>query len=200
MKITAICAMSSNYVIGNDDKIPFDIPDDRRFFREYCRNKTLVVGYKTFLGLPKLPHVAVFVLTNDHKVDAYNAYISKLAKNHGESPYYQFMTGNMEDLIRQISDSRYLTGGELIIGGGHEIFKTFLPFTDSFILTQFNGQVDGNVKFPVHAMHELPIRLTHKETVFQDPEQGGRANDVWYTRTTTTTGKDGYKRLLASGI
>ena len=43
--ITIVSAMSSNYVIGHEGKIPFDLPEDRQFFREYCRNKTLVVGY-----------------------------------------------------------------------------------------------------------------------------------------------------------
>ena len=65
MIITAVCAMSSNYVIGDNGKIPFDIPEDRRFFREYCRYKLLVVGHKTFLGLPALPETDIFVLTDN---------------------------------------------------------------------------------------------------------------------------------------
>jgi dihydrofolate reductase len=94
--ITIVSAMSSNYVIGHEGKIPFDLPEDRQFFREYCRNKTLVVGYQTFLGLPKMPDVSVYVLTNKKTKEAYKAYIDKVSRYHGDSPYYQFMTGTLD--------------------------------------------------------------------------------------------------------
>lgn len=193
--ITIVSAMSSNYVIGHEGKIPFDLPEDRQFFREYCRNKTLVVGYQTFLGLPKMPDVSVYVLTNKKTKEAYKAYIDKVSRYHGDSPYYQFMTGTLDQFKDLLLSPSYLTGGEIIIGGGAEVYKTFLPFADRCILTQYHAQVDGDTKFPIHLANELNGILLVKKVVYHEPWSKLRNQPEW-TRTTSLVGQDGYKRLL----
>lgn len=150
MKITAVCAMSSNYVIGDRGKIPFDIPEDRRFFREYCRYKLLVVGYKTFEGLPSMPDTDIFVLTNSKRSLGISDLPYSKAKN-----YHNLFLGDLDHLKALVSNRAYVIGSEIVIGGGGEVFRTFLPYLTDAHLTYVGKQVDGDVQFPISKFLEL---------------------------------------------
>ena len=52
--ITIIAATADNRVIGRDGGIPWDIPEDRRRFRELTMGHTLIMGRRTFdsIGRP----------------------------------------------------------------------------------------------------------------------------------------------------
>ena len=54
MIISIIAAMAENRVIGRDGAIPWDIPDDRRRFRELTMGHPIIMGRKTFesIGRP----------------------------------------------------------------------------------------------------------------------------------------------------
>lgn len=55
--IKMIAAVSRNGVIGQDNKIPFDYPEDLKFFRIMTARSTIIMGRKTFEGIGKvLPH------------------------------------------------------------------------------------------------------------------------------------------------
>src|SRR5512136_151181 len=60
----AIAAMSLNRVIGANNRIPWHIPDDFRFFKSTTMGHTLLMGRKTFesIGRP-LPGRATVVVT-----------------------------------------------------------------------------------------------------------------------------------------
>lgn len=47
-----IMAMSLNGVIGIDGKLPWDVPGDRKLFRNLTRDGILVMGRRTFQSLP----------------------------------------------------------------------------------------------------------------------------------------------------
>ena len=164
MQITAVCAMSSNYVIGDNGKIPFDLPEDRRFFREYCRYKLLVVGYKTFLGLPSMPDTDIFVLTNSHSDDVLACSYYRDAKgnkyNSVRSGNFAYFVGVVNSIPRPLS--------EIVVGGGGEIFKTFLPYLTDARLTYVGKEVDGDVKFPIAKFLELhSIRISAEISYYE---------------------------------
>jgi dihydrofolate reductase len=56
MIISIIAAMTKNHVIGRGGTIPWDIPADRRHFRELTMGKPIIMGRKTFesIGRPLL--------------------------------------------------------------------------------------------------------------------------------------------------
>ena len=64
--------MSKNRVIGNKGKIPWNMPADMRFFKKNTENKAIVMGRKTYEGLPKkpLPNRTNIILTRDIKYKA----------------------------------------------------------------------------------------------------------------------------------
>ena len=63
-KITAVAALTSEYIIGNGDKIPWHISEDFKQYKEYTLEKPLVMWRKTFesIGRP-LPGRRNIILT-----------------------------------------------------------------------------------------------------------------------------------------
>ena len=62
--LSHIVAASQNHVIGFKGKLPWNIPEDLRYFFNKTKNKILIMGRKSFDSLGKpLPHRLNIVLT-----------------------------------------------------------------------------------------------------------------------------------------
>ena len=48
-----IVAVSKNWAIGKGNKLLFSIPEDMQFFKKMTLGKVVLMGYNTFLSLPK---------------------------------------------------------------------------------------------------------------------------------------------------
>ena len=70
-----IAAVAKNYCIGNNNKIPWDIPEDFQYFKKTTLGKTCLMGQTTFesilgyLGKP-LPGRQTVVITRDKNFQA----------------------------------------------------------------------------------------------------------------------------------
>lgn len=65
MEIILIAAMDNNRAIGFDNKMPWHLPDDLKFFKAQTQGGVVVMGRKTFesLGCRPLPNRRNIVLT-----------------------------------------------------------------------------------------------------------------------------------------
>jgi dihydrofolate reductase len=66
MILTAIVAMTPEHIIGKGGDLPWNLPDDLKFFKEHTSGHPIVMGRKTFdsIGRP-LPKRQNIVLTRD---------------------------------------------------------------------------------------------------------------------------------------
>ena len=64
MKLTAVAAISKNLVIGKDNSLPWNIPEDLKRFKELTTGSPIVMGRKTFesIGRP-LPNRMNIILS-----------------------------------------------------------------------------------------------------------------------------------------
>jgi dihydrofolate reductase len=53
-----IAAMDENRVIGIDGQLPWAIPEDRRHFISFTRNKTIIIGRRTYFENEDLSHIS----------------------------------------------------------------------------------------------------------------------------------------------
>lgn len=53
MKITAILAMTNDGIIGKNNSLPWDIPEDLKRFKELTTNQIVIMGRNTFFSLPE---------------------------------------------------------------------------------------------------------------------------------------------------
>lgn len=122
----AIAAIAHNRAIGHQNKIPWHLPEDFRWFKETTLGNTLVMGRKTFesIGRP-LPGRRTVVL-------------SRSAFQHPG--------------VTSIPDLESLNGlpahGTLFICGGAQVYEQALPRCAELLLTRVKRTVEGDAFFP----------------------------------------------------
>lgn len=128
MKLTAIVAMTPERIIGKDGTLPWDLPDDLKFFKKQTSGHPIVMGRKTFdaIGRP-LPHRQNIVLTRDP------------AWHHdGVESIHHPKELNEFPLIDQ----------QVFIIGGAQIYRFFLPILSDLIITHVPDCYEGDTEFP----------------------------------------------------
>ena len=129
MVISMIAAMDKNRLIGNGPDIPWQLPADRRHFRDMTIGKPVVMGRKTFETLKRpLGKRQNIILTRN---TAYKA------------PEGCIVAHSVEEVLNICKDSE-----ELMICGGAPIYEAFLAHADRLYLTQVHATFEGDVYFP----------------------------------------------------
>lgn len=155
MIISAIAAMASNRVIGRDGDLPWNIPEDMKFFREKTKGHIMVMGRKTFESFPKLlPGRLHVIITRQEGYQPEDTHVF-----HSLAAALDFC----KTTTQQHADK---WGEEIFIVGGGEIYKEALPHTDRIYLTEIHKEVSGETRFP-----------EFDKTVFRETERVPRKGD-----------------------
>lgn len=131
MKLTIISAVGIDGVIGEDDKIPWYIPEDFKHFRNTTMHGVLLVGYNTYLTLPDKAFEGreyVVICNDDKKIVRPNV--------------YQF--NNIEKAFD------FLKSVKVFVIGGAMIYNDLIEYCDEAIITWVNKKTPfGNKRFPL---------------------------------------------------
>jgi dihydrofolate reductase len=126
-RISFVLAFDRKKVIGKDGGLPWRLPDDMTHVREVTTGKPLIMGRRTYasIGRPLKGRTSI-VLTRDP-------------------------TFHQEGVLtaRTPEDALALAGDvpEVIVFGGAEVFRQFLPIADRIYLTQVDADVGGDTYF-----------------------------------------------------
>ena len=123
MEIVLIAAVDINLAIGKEGKIPWDIKEDLKFFRQNTENTAIIMGRATYdsIGRP-LPNRKNIVMTRS----------------------IQGRDGVVEVSSSQeaINEARSYSEKVNIIGGEY-IYKEFLPLATKMLITEIELEVDS---------------------------------------------------------
>ena len=113
--LTFIVAVARNGVMGKDGKLPWDLPEDRAFFRDMTMGHAIIMGHKTWdeRGAP-LP-------------GRRNIVVSRSGAVSGEGREVVGTIGEAIALASQTDPDPY------VVGGG-EIFKLAFPYATRILL------------------------------------------------------------------
>ncbi len=134
MRLAMIAAQSLNRVIGINNKLPWYLPGDLKYFKQVTLGKPIVMGRKTFESIGKpLPGRTNIVITRDTAWD---------------HPGVRVVHGLDEGI--ELAESLALIDGvdEAVVIGGAEIYSLCLPRADRLYLTQVHAEVNGDAFFP----------------------------------------------------
>ena len=137
MSINIIAAMARNRVIGVNNKLPWNIPDDLKRFKLLTTSdkSAVVMGRKTWESLPikPLPNRRNYILTKNN----YNA---------------TFPDGLVLKDIDDVVNLKKIYNNIWIIGG-QAIYEEYInkPYITRIYLTEVEGEYEGDTFFP-----ELP--------------------------------------------
>ena len=128
MDIIIIAAMAANGVIGNDNSIPWSLPEDLRQFKKKTLGHALIMGRKTYesLGQP-LPGRKNIVVSRNRDL---------------QIPGCMTAPG-LHQALELCRDQEKV----FIIGGG-QIFSLGLAVANTIILTILGREVAGDTTFP----------------------------------------------------
>lgn len=135
MILSHIVAAAANDVIGVNNDLPWNIPEDMAFFREKTKGKALIMGRKTYesVGHP-LPNRLSVVVT-------------RKADYPSVSPLVVIQP-NVNSAIEYCRGQVAKYGEEIFIIGGGDIFKESMPLVDIIYLTRIHKDFSGDVKYP----------------------------------------------------
>ncbi len=134
-----IAAIASGGVIGRQGKIPWNLPEDRRMFKEITMGGTLIVGRKTYeeIGGP-LPGRDMIVVTS-HGDEVMNG-----LKNHPNIKGTIRVAKDLKQAIRMAGDE------ETFLCGGERIYSEGLKYASVLYLTKVELNVEGDAFFPAN--------------------------------------------------
>jgi dihydrofolate reductase len=122
--IIGIVAISKNYAIGKDGKLPWHYSADLKFFKETTTANAIVMGSKTWRSIGKpLPNRLNIVLT----------------RRSIELPSEVMKVNSVDEVVEL---SRRLTKDIFIIGGA-KVFESFASRIEKWIVTFVPEIVDG---------------------------------------------------------
>ena len=127
-RISFVVAFDRKRVIGRDGALPWRLPDDMKRVRQLTTGKPLIMGRRTYdsIGHP-LPDRTNIVLTRDPAFAPAGVLVARTA----------------DEALRLAGDA-----AEVIVFGGAEIFRVFLPMADRLYLTEVDADVGGDTFFP----------------------------------------------------
>ncbi len=136
--IIAIAAIGKNRELGKEGKLLWQIPDDLKRFKQLTVGHPIILGRKTFdsivgyLGKP-LPGRTTIVVT---RTDQGPSLVGEVVVAH-----------SVEEAIAK---GRELDQEMVFIGGGAEIYRQALPYTDKLCLTIIDDAKDADSFFPAY--------------------------------------------------
>lgn len=147
--LVAIAAVAENGVIGRDNGLPWRLRTDLRRFRVLTMGKPLLVGRRNWesIGRP-LPGRDMIVLTRQADF----------------APEGVQVAHDWERACALARESAARSGaGEIVVGGGAEIYRLALPQLARLRLTIVHGAPEGDVHFPAYdrALFRETFRESH---------------------------------------
>jgi len=147
--LALVAAVANNGVIGVKNRLPWNLPEDLRRFKELTNGKTVLMGSRTFesivsmLGKP-LPNRTNVVLAREKSYKV---------------PEGVILQHSIPDALRSHGSS------DIFVIGGGEIYRQTIDLADTLYITHINKDVEGDTHFPV-----IDPKKWHK--VSEDPHEG----------------------------
>ncbi|WFE67849.1 dihydrofolate reductase [Thiomicrospira sp. R3] len=124
-----IVAMAKNRMIGLNNKMPWHLPDDLKYFKAQTLNKPVIMGRKTFesIGARALPNRPNLVISRNPDFSAAGSVVFN----------------SVEKAIESVSDAP-----EIVIMGGAQIYAQWVDKVDRLLITEVNAEPQGDAFFP----------------------------------------------------
>lgn len=173
MKFILVAAMAKNRVIGKNNGLPWNLPEEMADFRAFTQGKTILMGRKTYEGLGRiLPKRRNIMLTRDPSAVKIGEFPTiekddKWLVDGGEKWEIEIYT-SVDEVEKNLGEN-----ADLLVLWGSEIYQLFLDNPLSEIrLSEIHGEYEGDTYFP--AFEDLYTEYSREQKEGYDL--------VWYRR------------------
>ncbi|HVV68614.1 MAG TPA: dihydrofolate reductase [Gammaproteobacteria bacterium] len=145
MHISLIVAMSSNHVIGINNRLPWHLPADLKHFKELTWGKPIIMGRKTYESIGKpLPGRRNIIVSHNTQL--------KIADCE--------VVSSLEAAFALVA-----TAPEAMVIGGAQLFKAAAEYADRLYLTIIHATFEGDSFLPEEIAVDNPLRWQLVEDV-----------------------------------
>ena len=126
-----IAAVSENGIIGRENKVPWNVSDELKHFKEKTSESAIIFGSKTFesIGKPLKNRINIVISSKSPKI---------LQKN---VLYFE----SVRKAYSYLRKSKY---SKVYIGGGAQIYTNTIKHAEEMLISHMNFKIDGDTKFP----------------------------------------------------
>ena len=134
MKCALIVAMAKNGTIGIDNKLPWYLPNDLKYFKKVTMGKPIIMGRKTYESIGKpLPGRTNIVITRNPDYQAEGIVV----------------VNSLQQALDKAEDISFINGhDEVMVIGGAEIYNQGLKSAGRLYITHVHADVEGDAFFP----------------------------------------------------
>lgn len=140
LNMIGIVAIAKNHVIGHNNRLPWNIPEDLKFFKKQTMGHVLIMGRNTFESLPTfgLKGRICIVVTSKNILDV---------EYEKDSPVYFRSLNKVDELLDKIL--KIYPEKKLFVIGGHCLFDHFTEKIQKFIVTHIEKDYIGDVFYDI---------------------------------------------------
>ncbi|HEX5170015.1 MAG TPA: dihydrofolate reductase [Cyclobacteriaceae bacterium] len=139
MIVSLIAAVAQNKVIGKNNDLPWNLPDDMKYFMQTTKSHYVIMGRKNYQSIPEkfrpLPNRTNVVVTRQKNFAAPGCII----------------VNSIEEGIERAKENNEQ---EVFIIGGAEIYRQGMKHTQRMYLTEIKAIIEGDTFFPEFNHHE----------------------------------------------
>jgi len=132
MTLSLIWAIANNRVIGIENRLPWKLPADMKWFRQNTLGKPIIMGRLTFesFGAKPLPGRRNIIISRN--------------------PDYQIQSGVDIEVHASLQAALAATAEveEVMLIGGMSLYQQALPLAQRLYMTRIHADIDGDAWFP----------------------------------------------------
>lgn len=134
--ISLIAAMDKNNLIGYNNDMPWNLPNDLKHFKEVTSHHTIVMGRKTYesIGRPLPNRKNIILSCSGYKTDEKVEVISSI------------------DEIKNLAKDE-----EIFVIGGGTIYEQVIPYADRLYITRIDAEFTGDTYFPQFSENDWKV-------------------------------------------
>lgn len=127
--------MSRNRVIGRDNKLPWKLPNELKYFKDRTLGKPVIMGRKTFESMPSpLPNRLNIVLT-------------RTEQNLNKAIVVHSLKEALDHAKKHCDENEI---EECFVIGGTSVYAEALPHAQRLYATTVNTEIQGDAYFPIY--------------------------------------------------
>jgi dihydrofolate reductase len=146
--LNIIVAVDKKWGIGKNNRLLTYLKGDMEYFKNVTQNSIVIMGYNTYLSLPKKPLAnRLNIVLTKKNITLQNC----------------FVVNNINDLFKLLAIINIDNERKVFIIGGSSIYKQLLSYCNKVYVTHINYIFDADTFFP-----EIDVKEWKVETIYPD--------------------------------
>lgn len=127
--LSIIVAKAKNNIIGKDNRLLWNIPDDIRRFKEMTKNHTMIMGRKTFESMGEILPDRTYVIFS-------------------QNPDFKVEKSNVKIVHSMFEIQEYIESkDECFVIGGAMIYNLLMKYVQKMYVTEIHKDFEGDTFF-----------------------------------------------------